>query len=152
LGATIGECSKQYGRPTEAALTFEVRPPARTEYRYRWSGFFIVVLFVGRDVKDSRCGHANYCKASNIQPNGPIQELTKPEIEKLLALNAKGNSWQPVKGGWKRSDNRALAVEVKYTHNNLPDNALLVFDADFYAKDDKSFAEVRASLVDHAAK
>lgn len=152
LGKTADECNKLYGRPTDAAMTHELRPPARTEYAYSWSSFYIRAKFVGRDVKDSRCGHVNYCKASSVQPNGPIQELTKPEIQKLLALNANGHTWEPVQGGWKRSDNRAFAVEVRYTHNNLPDNALLVFDADFYPKDDKSFAEVRASLLGHTTK
>ena len=76
--------------------------------------------------------------------------MTDAEIESLLALNANGSRWEAVPGGWKRSDNRALAVESKYTNNGVPDNGLVIFTADFYPKDSKSFAEVRAS-ISHAA-
>ncbi|MEA3209695.1 MAG: hypothetical protein QOE70_2752 [Chthoniobacter sp.] len=78
--------------------------------------------------------------------------MTEVEIESVLALNAYGSRWEAFPGGWKRSDNRAFAVESKYTNNGVPDNGLAIFTADFYPKDSKSFAEVRASLSGRATK
>jgi hypothetical protein len=149
LGKTADECAKIYGRP-EGNATYDVTPPARIQYYYVWRDIYVRAQLVGRDVKDSRCGHVIYMR--DPRGNLPIQALTEAEIESLLALNADGTKWERVPGGWKRSDNRALAVESKGTTNGVPDNALIVFTSDFYPKDSKSFAEVRASLLGHSTK
>jgi hypothetical protein len=144
LGKTADECTQDFGRPAAAALTFDVTPPARIQYQYIWRGIYIRADFVGRDVTDSRCGLATYHKHRTA--NEPIQVMTEAEIASLLAVNASGAMWEVVPGGWKRSDNRALAVETKYIHNGVPDNGLTIFTSDFYPKGSKSFAEVRASI------
>jgi hypothetical protein len=157
LGKTADECTKFFGRPLAAAMTAELTPPARTLYQYRWHGFDVRAQFVGRDVKDSRCALASYSKIH--LPNGPIEAMTDAEIESLLALNANGSRWEAVpwnraswERAWKRSDNRVLAVESKYTHNGVPDNGLTIVTTDFYPKDSKAFAEIRALLSKPSTK
>jgi hypothetical protein len=150
LGKTVDECRKVYGRPPYGNKTYEIPRPGRIEYFYSWRDLYISAVFVGRDVKDSRCGHVTYRKYP--KPNVPMLEMTKAEIETILALNANGNTWEPVPGGWKRSDNRALAVQSTYTHDAVPDHVIVIFTADFYPRDSKAFAEVRARLSGHSSK
>ena len=141
LGATADECTKLYGRPCDAATTFQIRPPARIEHRYKWRGFHIETLFVGRDVTDSRCASVSYEKGLNFKPDGPSKDLTVDEIDTLLSLNANGSSWERVPGGWKRKDNRAFAREFKAAVTGHPFSELRVFTADF---DPKAAAEIAA--------
>ena len=150
LEKTAEECTKLYGR-AEANQTYEVTPPARIKYFYTWQGFQVAAQLVGRDASDSRCGYVTYRRLD--KPTLKFQIMTEPEIERLLALNANGKSWEKVAGGWKRSDNRALAVELKAMVNNVLDrNELVIFSADFYPNESKQFAEVRASLSKQLTK
>jgi hypothetical protein len=156
LGKTADECTKFYGRPLVAAMTSELTPPARSLYQYFWHGFNVRAQFVGRDVKDSRCGYVTY--STIYKPDGSIRAMTDAEIQSLLALNGNGSKWEVVpwnrsswERAWKRSDNRAFAVESKYTNNGVPDNGLAIISADFL-KDSKAFAEVKAMLSAREAK
>ena len=156
LGKTADECTKFFGRPA-GSDTRELTPPARIRYWYSWHGFDIRAQFVGRDVKDSRCGLATY--STIHRPGGPIRAMTDAEIESLLALNANGGRWEAIpwnraswERAWKRSDNRALAIESRYTHGGVPDNGLTIATADFYPKGSKSSAEFRALLSGGVSK
>jgi hypothetical protein len=131
LGKTPAECRQQYGGQSWGPSTSELRPPARTKYNYRWTGYFAEAFLVGRDVAGSRCAIISYQSGSNGTSGVPFKELTAAEIDMLLALNANGSAWEKAPGGWKRKDGRTFAKEYKATHDGAPWNQHYVFDVAF---------------------
>jgi len=149
LGATADECKKAYGK-SFGGTTQEVSPPARIKYQFRWQDISVVGQFVGRDVSDSRCCHVTYMRYP--EANAPRKPLTEDEIAAVLALNAGGSTWEKIGNGWRRGDRRAFAYEARGVTNGMADNAVIVFTADFYAKDANVSPEVKALMNGYSAK
>jgi hypothetical protein len=128
VGRSAKDCERQFGRHesgpstnvSELAGGLSGDPPARVVQDYSWRGFVIRTLFVSSVVSDTRCVCLHFWHGG-----GPA--LTAQEINTLLAVNSEGSQWITVEGGWKRADNKALAIKAT--------ESLIVFTADFYQRD-----------------
>jgi hypothetical protein len=131
LGTTVDECNDRYGKPLRDPYTFDYRGQRRTRYEYRWKDFFVIAVFVGADVGDTRCASILYEKIANVTSTGANQKMTAAEIENILALNANGSSWKRTRRGWIGLDEQTFVYEFNYIRNGFPGNTLAVFERDF---------------------
>ena len=123
LDSTADECGAVYGTPTHSRAFAQ---GVATIRNYLWSGFLVGASFPGTEAAPNHCDHLWYEKEHILTGKG-AQEITRAEIEDILALNAGDSSWENVRRVWRRRDNRAFAVEFRHGRNGMPSNTLAVF-------------------------
>ena len=123
LDTTADECAAVYGTPTHSRPFFQGSGKGHT---YLWNGFFVDATFPGTDRPTTRCDNLHYEKEHIATGKGP-REMTRVEIERILALNAGDSSWENIRRVWRRRDNRAFAVEFRFHRVGVPGNILAVF-------------------------
>ena len=123
LDSTADECGAVYGTPTHSRAFLQGVGTIRT---YLWSGFLVNTSFPGPEAAPNHCDHVWFEKEHILTGKG-AQEITRAEIEGILALNAGDSSWENIRRVWRRRDNRVFAVEFRHGRNGMPSNTLAVF-------------------------
>jgi hypothetical protein len=127
VGERISACDRKFGGHTgDLFNSKDADTTARVWCRYQWQGYSVQASFGGRRITDMHCVCLDFWK--------PGRPLTDTEIDSLLANNTGGSSWLIVHKedvnalrGWKREDNRALAVT-----RNGKNGMLQIFTPDYY--------------------
>lgn len=140
LDKTVEECDQVYGPPHKMARPIDIHSSViRAKYNYLWDEFYVSAAFTQTDTGAVRCVSIRYEPQSLVgprlvvapvkaTPTVPIKKISTAAIERILALNAGGSSWQRTRSGhaWMRWDKQAFAIEHQFEARGVLCNSLSI--------------------------